>query len=107
MSNLPLLFLECSNFITGLLISHLINVDPILPKEDFSSQEPGFSYYGRILKTVIVNQQGEVIFDGGVQIAYKAVDDVLRETFDLLPRFESEELKRWTFNNDEFNVKLV
>ena len=45
------------------------------------------------------------IFDGQGQVKYEAVDDVLREVFDLLPRSESVELQRRTVN--EFNEELV
>ncbi|MGP0129407.1 MAG: hypothetical protein ACTMUB_09165 [cyanobacterium endosymbiont of Rhopalodia musculus] len=54
-----------------------INVDSILPKDDFSSQEPGLYYHSGIPQTVIINQQGGIVFDSEVQIAYEAFDDVL------------------------------
>ena len=46
-----------------------------------------------------------MFFDEQGQIPYEEVDDTLREVFDLLPRSESVELKRRSFN--EFNYELV
>lgn len=82
-----------------------VSVDSIFPKDRYTPQEPGFYYQGGIPQTVILDQQGNVVFDGHGQVEYEAVDDVLREVFDLLPRSESVELKRRTFN--EFNTELV
>ncbi len=82
-----------------------ISVDSIPVKDSYTPQEPGFYYKGGIPQTVIVDQQGQVVFDGQGQVKYEDVDDVLREVFDLLPRSESVELKRRTFN--EFNTELV
>ncbi len=82
-----------------------ISVDSILPKDDYTPQEPGFYYQGGIPQTVILDQQGDIVFDRQGQVEYEVVDDILREVFDLLPRSESVELKRRTFN--EFNTELV
>lgn len=38
-------------------------------------------------------------------VSYEAIDDVMREVFDLLPRTESEELRRRPIN--EVNAELV
>lgn len=46
-----------------------------------------------------------MIFNEKGQVKYEAVDNVLREVFDLLPPSESIELKRRTFN--QFNTELV
>ena len=45
------------------------------------------------------------MFDKSGQIPYEEVDDSLREVFNLLPRDESVELKRRSFN--QFNSELV
>lgn len=82
-----------------------ISVDSIPMKDDYTPQEPGYYYSGGIPQTVIIGQNGKVIFDKKGQVPYETVDDVLREAFDLLPRSESVELKRRSFN--EFNTELV
>ncbi len=82
-----------------------ISVDNIPVKDNYSSQEAGYYYQGAIPQTVILDGQGKKVFDGQGQVKYEAVDDVLREVFDLLPRSESVDLKRRTFN--EFNSELV
>jgi hypothetical protein len=45
-----------------------------------------------------------VVYDGLGNVKYEDVDDVLRKVFELLPRSESVELKRRSFN--EFNAEL-
>ncbi|WP_416244842.1 thylakoid membrane photosystem I accumulation factor [Crocosphaera sp. XPORK-15E] len=82
-----------------------ISVDSIAFKDNYTPQEAGYYYKGVVPQTVVLDQQGKVIFDGKGQVKYEAVDDVLREVFNLLPRSESVELKRQTFN--EFNSELV
>ena len=82
-----------------------ISVDGIPMKDNYTPQEPGYYYSGGVPQTVIIDQNGKVIFDKKGQVPYETVDDVLREVFDLLPRSESVELKRRTFN--EFNTELV
>ena len=82
-----------------------VRVDAIPDKSKYTPEEPGYYYEGTIPQTVVLDQQGKVIFNGKGQVKYEAVDDVLREVFDLLPRSESVQLKRRTFN--EFNTELV
>lgn len=82
-----------------------VNVDTIPAKENYTPQETGYYYEGVVPQTVILNEEAEVIFNGKGQVEYEAVDDVLREVFDLLPRSESTTLKRRSFN--EFNTELV
>ena len=82
-----------------------VTVDSIPLKANYSPEELGYYYQGFVPQTVILDQQGKVVFDGQGQIPYEEVDDALREVFDLLPRSESVELKRRSFN--EFNYELV
>ncbi len=82
-----------------------ISVDSIPAKETYTKQEAGYYYQDIIPQTVILDGEGNKIFDGQGQVKYEAVDDVLREVFDLVPRSESVELKRRTVN--EFNEELV
>lgn len=82
-----------------------VPVDAIPNKPSYTPEEPGYYYEGVIPQTVVLDQQGKVVFNGKGQVKYEAVDDVLRKVFDLLPRSESVQLKRRTFN--EFNTELV
>ena len=82
-----------------------IAVDSIPVKSSYTPQELGYYYQGAIPQTVILNQKGEVVFDQKGQVKYELIDDALREVFDLLPRSESLELKRRSYN--EFNTELV
>ena len=82
-----------------------VTVDSIPLKENYSPEELGYYYQGFVPQTVILNQEGKVVFDEQGQIPYEEIDDALREVFDLLPRSESIELKRRSFN--EFNYELV
>ncbi len=82
-----------------------ISVDSIPIKDTYTQQEPGYYYQDIIPQTVIIDGDGNKIFDGQGQVTYEAVDDVLREVFDLLPRSESVQLRRRTVN--EFNEELV
>ena len=82
-----------------------VRVDAIPDKSEYTPEEPGYYYEGIIPQTVVLDQQGKVVFNGKGQVKYEAVDDVLREVFDLLPRSESIQLKRRAFN--EFNTELV
>lgn len=82
-----------------------ISVDGIPVKQQYTPQEVGFYYTGGIPQTVILDQEGKVVFDQKGQVKYEDVDDVLRQVFDLLPRSESVQLKRRSVN--EFNEELV
>lgn len=82
-----------------------VTVDSIPLKANYNPEELGYYYRGLVPQTVVLDQQGQVVFDEEGQIPYEQVDDVLREVFDLLPRSESVELKRRSFN--EFNFELV
>ncbi|MDJ0903281.1 MAG: thylakoid membrane photosystem I accumulation factor [Xenococcus sp. MO_188.B8] len=82
-----------------------VTVDSIPLKANYSPEELGYYYQGFVPQTVILDQKGKVVFDEQGQIPYEEIDDTLREVFDLLPRSESVELKRRSFN--EFNYELV
>nr|WP_245602788.1 thylakoid membrane photosystem I accumulation factor [Gloeothece verrucosa] len=82
-----------------------ISVDSIPIKDSYSINEVGYYYDGAVPQTVILDQQGKEVFNGKGQVKYEAMDDVLRQVFDLLPRSESIQLKRRSFN--EFNSELV
>jgi hypothetical protein len=82
-----------------------VSVDSIPVKSTYSPDEPGYYYDGVVPQTVILDEKGKEVFNGKGQVKYEAVDDVLRKVFDLLPRSESTQLKRRSFN--EFNTELV
>ena len=54
---------------------------------------------------MIIDKDGEVRLDETGQLSFEKIDDTLRQVFDLLPRKESVELKRRSFN--EFNSELA
>lgn len=81
-----------------------VSVDSIPYQTSYRPDEPGYYYRGGIPQTVVLNREGEVVYDGIGNVKYEEVDDVLRQVFDLLPRSESMELKRRSFN--EFNTEL-
>lgn len=82
-----------------------VSVDSFVDQEQYSSDEPAYYYSGVVPETVILDQQGKVVYDGKGQVPYEEIDDVLREVFDLLPREESVVLKRRSFN--EFNSGMT
>ena len=82
-----------------------ITIDSLPLKANFSLEEPGYYYEEAVPQTVILNQEGKVVFNEQGQVPYEKIDDKLREVFNLLPRSESVELKLRNFN--EFNSELV
>jgi hypothetical protein len=82
-----------------------VSIDSLALNTKYSPQEPGYYYQGKVPQTVILNQQGKIVFDRQGQSKYEEMDDVLRGVFDLLPRTESGQLKRRSFN--EFNAEIT
>lgn len=82
-----------------------VSVDSLPVKSSYTPEEAGYYYDGLVPQTVILDQKGKVVFNGTGQVKFEAIDDVMREVFDLLPRSESVELKRRSFN--EFNSELT
>ncbi len=83
-----------------------VAIDSIPVKSSYQKDEVGYYYNQKAIpQTVILDQQGKVVFNDYGQSDYEKMDNVLREVFDLLPRSQSVELKRRTFN--EFNTELV
>lgn len=81
-----------------------VDVDSFALDQEYGLNEPGHYYRGFVPQVVVFDQEGKVRFDEVGQVAYEKVDDVLREVFNLLPRSESVELRRRSFN--EFNAEL-
>ncbi|MGL5871481.1 MAG: thylakoid membrane photosystem I accumulation factor [Xenococcaceae cyanobacterium] len=82
-----------------------VNVDTLPVKSKYTPEEPGYYYEGVVPQTVIIDEEGKVAFNGRGQVKFEEADDALRKVFDLLPRTESLQLKRRSFN--EFNAELV
>lgn len=82
-----------------------VNVDTIPVQDSYTPNETGYYYQNVVPQTVILDQQGKQIYNGKGIIPFEEVDDVLRKTFDLIPRDKSTKLERRSFN--EFNTELV
>ncbi len=77
-----------------------------IPKQDhYMATEPGYYFTGAVPQTVILDAAGTVRFNEVGMVSYEAIDDVMREIFNLLPRTESVELRRRPLN--EVNSELV
>ena len=82
-----------------------VSVDSFVDKEQYTPEEPAYYYSGVVPETVVLDEAGEVAYDGKGQVPYEEIDDALRQVFDLLPRSESEVLKRRSFN--EYNSGMT
>ncbi|MBD1917803.1 MULTISPECIES: thylakoid membrane photosystem I accumulation factor [Cyanophyceae] len=82
-----------------------IMADSIPVKDSYQPNEPGYYFKDAVPQTLVFNAQGELVFNEVGMVPYEAIDDVMREVFDLLPRTESEELRRRPIN--EVNSELV
>jgi len=82
-----------------------VDIDSLALKSTYNPTEPGYYYEGLVPQTVLIDQKGKVVLNETGQVPYERIDDVFRKVFDLLPRSESVELKRRTFN--EFNTELT
>jgi hypothetical protein len=82
-----------------------VTVDSLALDRQYSNTEEGYYYKGTVPQTVVIDKKGKVRLDRAGQISFEKMDDTLREVFDLLPRQESVELKRRSFN--EFNSELA
>jgi thiol-disulfide isomerase/thioredoxin len=67
--------------------------------------EAAYYFKGTVPQTLIFDAEGNVRLDVTGEASYEAIDDVMREVFDLLPRSESVELRRAPVN--ELNSELV
>ena len=82
-----------------------VMADSIPLKEHYESTEPGYYFGGSVPQTVVFDAMHKVRLDETGNISYEAIDDVMREVFNLLPRSESVELRRRPIN--ELNSELV
>jgi hypothetical protein len=81
-----------------------VDVDRMQLEAKDSPTEPNYYYSGAVPQVVVFNQAGDVILNKKGQVPFEEIDDKFREVFDLLPRSESVELKRRSFN--EFSSEL-
>ncbi|MEM6754044.1 MAG: thylakoid membrane photosystem I accumulation factor [Cyanobacteria bacterium P01_C01_bin.38] len=81
-----------------------VDVDRITLNAKDSPTQPSYYYSGGVPQVVVFNQEGDVILNKKGQVPFEQIDDKFREVFDLLPRTESVELKRRSFN--EFSSEL-
>lgn len=82
-----------------------IMADSIPVKESYEPTEVGYYFEDAVPQTLVFNAAGELVFNHTGISSYEAIDDVMRQVFDLLPRTESEELRRRPVN--EVNTELV
>ncbi|MUH01608.1 thioredoxin family protein [Scytonema sp. UIC 10036] len=82
-----------------------VNVDALPVKETYSPTEAGYYYSGGVPQVVVVDRSGQVVLNKKGQVPYEEIDNKFRLVFDLLPRSESVELKRRSFN--ELNSELT
>lgn len=82
-----------------------IMADSIPVKDSYEPTEVGYYFNDAVPQTLVFNAAGELVFNHTGITTYEAIDDVMREVFDLLPRSESAELRRRPIN--EVNTELV
>ncbi|NMF84135.1 thylakoid membrane photosystem I accumulation factor [Nodosilinea sp. P-1105] len=82
-----------------------VMADSIPVKDTYEPTEPGYYFHNAVPQTLIFNADGELVFNEVGIVSYEAIDDVMREVFDLLPRSESVDLRRRPVN--EVNTELV
>ena len=82
-----------------------IMADSIPVQDSYAPDEPGYYFTGAVPQTVVIDQQRKVRLNETGIVSYEAIDDVMREVFNLLPRSESVELRRRPVN--EVNSELV
>lgn len=82
-----------------------VNADTVMPGESYGKDDARHYYRGQVPQLVILDQQGDVIWDELGQTPINDIDDRLRELFDLMPREESETLQRRYVN--EVNSELA
>ncbi|WP_310489672.1 thylakoid membrane photosystem I accumulation factor [Chamaesiphon sp. VAR_69_metabat_338] len=82
-----------------------VTVDSLALNKKYPQTEAGYYYGGTVPQTVVIDKDGQVRLNEAGVISFEKVDDAMRNVFDLLPRKDSIELKRRSFN--EFNSELA
>jgi peroxiredoxin len=83
----------------------LVGKDSPAENRKYAKTEEGYYYGGTVPQTVVIDKNGKVRLNEAGIIPFEKVDDAMRDVFDLLPRKDSVELKRRSFN--EFNSELA
>jgi hypothetical protein len=83
----------------------MIRADAIPPQSTYTPAEPGYYYKGLVPQTVVLDPTGKVALNTQGILSFEQLDDAFRKVFDLLPRSQSNELKRRPLNdvNTEFS----
>lgn len=81
-----------------------LSVDTISSQKTDDPTNPRYYYSGVVPQVVVFDQSGKVVLNKQGQVPFEEIDDRFREVFDLLPRSESVQLKRRSFN--EFSSEL-
>jgi thiol-disulfide isomerase/thioredoxin len=81
-----------------------ISVDTLPSQKTEDPTDPRYYYSGVVPQVVVFDQSGKVVLNKQGQVPFEEIDDRFREVFDLLPRTESVQLKRRSFN--EFSSEL-
>ncbi|BAY10555.1 thylakoid membrane photosystem I accumulation factor [Calothrix sp. NIES-2098] len=81
-----------------------VSVDTIPSQKTDDPNDPRYYYSGVVPQVVVFDQSGKVVLNKQGQVPFEEIDDRFREVFDLLPRTESVQLKRRSFN--EFSSEL-
>jgi hypothetical protein len=81
-----------------------VTVDSLALDNKYPATEAGYYYGGTVPQTVLIDKNGKVSLNEVGVLSFEKVDDAMREVFELLPRKDSVELKRRSFN--EFNSEL-
>lgn len=81
-----------------------VTVDSLALDKKYPQTEAGYYYGGTVPQTIVLDKNGKVQLNQAGVISFEKVDDAMRNVFDLLPRKDSVELKRRSFN--EFNSEL-
>ncbi len=82
-----------------------VMADSIPVQDSYEPTEVGYYFDNAVPQTLVFNTEGKLVFNHIGITTYEAIDDVMREVFDLLPRAESVELQRRPVN--EVNTELV
>jgi hypothetical protein len=82
-----------------------VTVDSLALDRKYANTEAGYYYGGTVPQTVVIDKDGKVRLNEAGSLSFEKVDATMREVFDLLPRKDSIELKRRSFN--EFNSELA
>jgi thiol-disulfide isomerase/thioredoxin len=87
---------RASNFIP-------VSIDS-LNQQQYASNEAGFYYKGKIPQTIILNENGKVVYEAIGNASFNDIDNAFRKVFNRPPREAKDNLEQRSFN--EFNSEL-